>query len=292
MGKRQNPSVGFFLIASLAAVILLAPILFIYRAALPRIPALVWLLVSLAGICQAVYYIGLAGAYRHGDLSIAYPLARALPVLWVASIRLAWGSQGIHPLGLLGMAGVAAGCLVLPLRSFRSLRTELFINWCCAFAVLTALGTTGYTLTDDQALRTLRADTELGLSGQANTLLYVELESMTTALALLVYILAHPPERRLLGQLLNPNLRNQPIIKQASPLMVAALTGIIITATYGLVLAAMAYVTDVSYVAAFRQLSIPLGALAGIFLQKEPADPPRLLGLALISTGLVIVAIK
>ena len=45
-------------------------------------------------------------------------------------------------------------------------------------------------------------------------------------------------------------------------------------ATYGLVLASMAHVTNVSYAAAFRQLSIPLGAFLGIWLQKEPSPPP------------------
>ena len=42
----------------------------------------------------------------------------------------------------------------------------------------------------------------------------------------------------------------------------------IITGAYGLVLAAMAYVPNVSYVAAFRQMSIPLGAILGVW----PAD--------------------
>lgn len=62
-------------------------------------------------------------------------------------------------------------------------------------------------------------------------------------------------------------------------------------ATYGLVLAAMAYVSNVSYVAAFRQLSIPIGAVLGLTLQNEPRYRPKLLGIGIVSVGLVLVGI-
>jgi uncharacterized membrane protein len=71
----------------------------------------------------------------------------------------------------------------------------------------------------------------------------------------------------------------------------AVITGLIITATYGLVLAAMAYVTNVSYLAAFRELSIPLGALLGITLQKEPAPAPKLVGIGVVLVGLLLVGL-
>ena len=69
----------------------------------------------------------------------------------------------------------------------------------------------------------------------------------------------------------------------------AAITGIGIYLTYGLVLASMNYVTNVSYVAAFRQLSIPLGALFGMVLLNEPRYVPKLIGVVTIFIGLIIV---
>jgi uncharacterized membrane protein len=69
----------------------------------------------------------------------------------------------------------------------------------------------------------------------------------------------------------------------------AAITGIGIYLTYGLVLASMNYVTNVSYVAAFRQLSIPLGALFGMVLLKEPRYVPKIIGVVIIFVGLIIV---
>jgi len=57
------------------------------------------------------------------------------------------------------------------------------------------------------------------------------------------------------------------------------------------VLASMAYVSNVSYVAAFRQLSIPLGAAAGMALLKEPRYFPKLSGVGIVFVGLMLVAL-
>ena len=53
----------------------------------------------------------------------------------------------------------------------------------------------------------------------------------------------------------------------------------------------MTHVTNVSYIQAFRQMSLPIGVLAGIFLLHEKPGRPRLAGIALVITGLVVVAV-
>ena len=53
----------------------------------------------------------------------------------------------------------------------------------------------------------------------------------------------------------------------------------------------MAYASNVSYVAAFRQLSIPLGALFGIAVQKEASTTTKLVGIGSVLTGLVLVSL-
>jgi len=72
----------------------------------------------------------------------------------------------------------------------------------------------------------------------------------------------------------------------------AALTGIGIYLTYGIVLVSMNYVSNVSYVAAFRQLSIPIGAIFGMALLKEPRDLPKIAGIAAIFAGLILAGVK
>ena len=52
----------------------------------------------------------------------------------------------------------------------------------------------------------------------------------------------------------------------------------------------MQFVDNVSYIQAFRQLSIPLGAAAGIVLLHEKITKPKLAGLILIIIGLILVA--
>ncbi|MCP4627903.1 MAG: hypothetical protein GY850_30955 [bacterium] len=71
----------------------------------------------------------------------------------------------------------------------------------------------------------------------------------------------------------------------------AAITGIGIYLTWGLVLVSMNYVVNVSYVAAFRQLSIPLGAIFSMTLLKEPRYLPKKAGIAAIFIGLVLAGI-
>jgi len=60
---------------------------------------------------------------------------------------------------------------------------------------------------------------------------------------------------------------------------------------YGLVLFAMAFVRDVSYVSAFRQVSIPIGAGLGFLVEKESVQPQKIAGLLFTLTGLVLVAV-
>ncbi len=280
LGKRQNPSTAFFFVATAFAALCLSPLLLIYHAAFSAIPPRVWVWIGLTSIFELIYYIGLAGAYRHGDLSVAYPLARALPVILVAVLTTTL-SLG-KPLSLVGVGGillVAIGCLLLPIRSLRQINmsTSLFI--CCLLAGLAALGTTGYTLVDNQALADLQAAPGIGLSRLEIAFFYLALGSIAISLAMGFYLLIFAGERAELAKTWSGN--------KGLPM----LTGLLIVGTYGLVLAAMEYAQNVSYIAAFRQLSIPLGAALGVFIQREPVYPLKVASIAVIFSGLIFIAL-
>ncbi|MFN2139530.1 MAG: EamA family transporter [Candidatus Promineifilaceae bacterium] len=282
VSKRRNPSLAFFFISAVSAAVIMSPVLVVQRHTLPHIPSAIWMLVLATGIAQAVYFFGLAGAYRRGDMSLAYPLARALPVLLVAAISLALGrGADIGFLGLAGMVLIAAGCIMLPHPNFREIRLREYADIVFLMAIIAAIGTTGYTLIDDQALRQLRAMPGSRLSNIEVTLLFISLQTISTALMLGIAALLFRPERRQL-----------PVVLRDRSIVVPGLvTGVVIMATYGLVLTSMAYVTNVSYVAAFRQLSIPIGVMLGITLQHEPRHLPKLIGTAIVSAGLVMVTV-
>ena len=282
VSKRQDPSLAFFLIASISGFLVISPVLFIYQHVLPLVTFEAWILVALTGTAQAVYLFGLAGAYKRGDISLAYPLARALPVLMIAGISMLWGNGGaIGGWGLLGMLLITIGCILLPFPSFHKVKIKEYFSLVYLFAVIAALGTTGYTLLDDQALRLLRNSPDIQLTHQQLTLLYIAFQMASTLLMVAIATVIFPLERE--------NLKA--IVYDRSLLITGLLTGIAITVTYGLVLAALPFVTNVSYVAAFRQLSIPIGAILGMTIQGEARYRPKLFGILVISIGLILVGL-
>jgi len=280
IGKRQNPSLAFFFVGGIAAAAVVSPAFLLYGDMLGHVPLVGWVLVLATGAVQLVYYTGLAGGYRRGDISLVYPLARALPVLMVAGVNLALGrGDQIGDVALAGMVLVAAGCLLLPLATFRRVRG--YATPVTLFALVAAVGTTGYTVIDDTALRLLRDIEAVGFNVTQVTLLYIALQTTSSTVMLGLGTLLLAPERRRLVQLLGSRTRA----------LSSLTTGVIIVATYGLVLAAMAFVSNVSYVAAFRQLSIPIGAVFGLTLQRETRYRPRILGIAIVTVGLVLVGV-
>ncbi len=279
-GQRQNPSAVLFLTASLTAIVLFSPALLLLGPVWMVISSEVWVLLIATGLTQALYYRALAGAYRRGDLSVVYPLARALPVVLIALVGLALGrADRIGGLALPGFVLVTLGCLILPLRRFSDLRLWVYRQPGVRSALLAAVGVAGYMLLDDQALRLLRSLPGAPLSALEWALLWVEMETITLTLFLLLSVLLRPSERQELRHMTGADWR------------FALALGFVITATYALVLGAMAYARDVSYVSAFRQLSIPIGATLGIFVRGESAPPPKLVGVGCILLGLILAAV-
>jgi drug/metabolite transporter (DMT)-like permease len=282
VGKRQQASLAFFSLSAVTAALLLSPLLLLYRQALPAISTSVWLLLAATGIAQAVYFFGLTAAYRQGDISLVYPLARALPILMVVAVSFALGKgDAITPLALAGMILIVIGCIILPLPSFQALQLQHYVKFIYLMVIVTAVGTTAYTLIDDEIQRQLRQTAAITLSDTEVTLLFISLQVASTGLIMTLVSLLFNQERQQYKQMLG----------RRSMIVSAALTGLVIMSTYGLVLASMTYVTNVSYVAAFRQLSIPIGATFGITLLKEPRPTPKLLGVLIISIGLILVGI-
>ena len=71
----------------------------------------------------------------------------------------------------------------------------------------------------------------------------------------------------------------------------AGLAGIGIYAGYTLVLLSMAFVSNVGYAVAFRQVSVPLGAIVGISALGDRPHLPKLVGVAAMFAGLVMVGL-
>lgn len=282
LGKRENPSPAFMLVANTLGCLCLLPVLFLVEGGLREVVSLarlVWPQLVITGITQALYYTALARAYRAGDLSVVYPLARATPVLFVALLTRWLGlGEPIGPLAVLGMLLVVAGCLILPIPGFAAFHWRNYTQRACLWALAAAVGMAGYSLVDSQAILRLRPAVE---SAQVTTVtaLYALLEGLSASLCLALVILPRRSGRRDLTGI------------RANGWRQAALVGIGIYLAYTLVLLAMGLVTNVSYVVAFRQLSIPLGALLGVTVLKEPPHLPKFIGVGMVFAGLILVGL-
>ena len=280
LGKRQHPTTAFFLVANTLGCFYMAPVLIPYGQALAAFPPRAWPLLALTGFCDALYYTALAAAYRAGELSIAYPLARSLPAVIVALLTRALG-QG-SPLGALALGGIAlivVGSLLLPAKRLAELSLRNYWQPSNRLVLLAALGTVGYSLADDAVLRAWRQAPGMPLGSVEVSILYAPLRGLSSSLWLALLALAPRPGRAELQDIRRGGLPH------------AALTGLGIYLAYTLVLIAMSQVTNVSYVVAFRQLSIPLGAILGLFMLREPKYPPKVLGVTAMFLGLVLVAL-
>jgi drug/metabolite transporter (DMT)-like permease len=268
--KRSLASATFFVVALLPVSLITSPALFLHTSTVQTLPVTFWVLVAATGFFEATYMLGLSRAYRLGDMSLAYPLVRALPILLVVLISIILGrGEALSVLGVSGMFLVTVGCLMLPLQTFKGWRVRSYLTKIMFWIIVTAFAVAGYTVVDDVAIRFLRQD----LAVAPSTVLYTFFQASSTILFLLLYLFFDKSERGI-------KLKNIPI---------ACMVGLLSALTYALVLAALAFVKDVSYANAFRQLSIPIGALLGMWLAKEPRYFPKLVGIAIMFAGLILV---
>lgn len=282
ISKQADPTPAFFLIASAVSSLALSPALFWYRDVAGEAFHLVLPLLATVAVFSATYNILLARAYRSADLSLIYPLARSLGPAGVLLVSFALGRGGEISVGCaLGIVAIIAGSIFLPLDSIASLRLSNYRTPAFLAAIGCAGATVGYTLIDDQALRFLRNDPGLGtgLGTGELSLLYASMEAPATTLVLGAFVLARRSERQKLPRVAHSSGR-------------AALTvGILGYGSYILILWSMAYVTDVTYVAGFRQIGVPLSLLAGARILGERITGPRLLGGGLCSFGLLLIGL-
>ena len=141
--------------------------------------------------------------------------------------------------------------------------------------LLAAIATTGYTITDSFGVQNiLRYAPEAGQLGGAGT--YSCLREMVLASGLTLYLLIF--DRRSLCGIGREFAKPQ-----------SYLAGVFAASAYIMILIAMAHVTNVSYVQAFRQLSLPISVLLGVMILKEKITVFKVAAIGMILGGLLII---
>ena len=280
-GKRTATSLNFYFIASLVLVAILLPALAIFDRGGFDLPPIVWLLIACTGIFEALYYAALVKAYRSGEMSVAYPVLRSIPVLLVTLITELFSlGEPLSLLALVGLGLVIAGCLLVPVEKPSRAIISSYLKPVMLLALLAAIGTTGYSLVDNEALRLLRELPESRLPAIESALVYSVWQNVSAVIFMLPLCLMTSGGRA----------EFKVVLRRDG--MTAAGLGFAIYFAYVLVLTAMAYAPNLSSVLAFRQASIPLGALAGVVLLKEKAYPLKFIGSLMIFSGLILVGIS
>lgn len=218
----------------------------------PGAAALPWL--GLSAVVHTAYLFALVAAYRHGDFSLAYPLARGGGALTAALLGAALLGDELAPLAWVAVAVVAGGLASLVGRSVSKLAVR--------DALLTAVAIGTYTVIDAHGARV-----------SSDGLVYGLATMVVASLAISVAYLAR-------GQ--------GPALVAAAPAAwrTWALGGACTAVAYSMVLVAVRH-APVGYVAMLRESSVVLGAAIGWLVLQEPLGGRRLVSSVVILAGLL-----
>lgn len=283
IAKKEGASLAFYATLGLVGALWSSGVRFftpLHYAAQP-LAFYGWLVGMLAS--EMCYAVGLKLSYRSLDMSTAYPMMRSIPLLLLAGITATFGfGKPLSAHAFAGMAMVFVGCLLIPLRKFADFRPSRYFDRSFVYILVVALGTTGYTLCDSQAQRVmLDAATAGGIdvSKPMIALTYYSFRAITLCSLLWIVVLCGRETRAEVAAIFGK--------RDWLPLV----AGLCSSLTYVLVLVAMNFVSNVSYVQAFRQIGLIFGLLEGVFILKERCTMPKVAGLALIVAGLAVSVI-
>ncbi len=273
IGKKSSQTVLFYAWTMACGGIIFSPLLLLSQDLLITLPLRFWELLLASALCQTFYMTGLARAYRSGNLSLVYPLARALPVLLVpVLVFLIYQRSELETEDLIGMLLIVLGAVLIPLRHWHSVKIRDYINPSMGWVLVAALATTGYSILDSMAISLMLDNGLSPLQAGSSFVVLQAVVSFCWMLPFIAFVLREPlsglPDKRW-----------------------AVLAGIFIIVTYMLVLVSMSLVTEVSYVVALRQVSIPLGVIIGMLWLKESFSLPRIQGVVIMLGGLMLVAL-
>jgi phosphonate utilization associated putative membrane protein len=259
----QDKTLDTALIHSLGTVLAL-PMLALFG--LPPVQAWPYILASTT--IHIGYYVSLAGAYRHGDLGLTYPLMRGSAPLLVALASHALIGETLSPAAWAGVATVSAGVLLLGLSRHRLQAGGPVDEAQRRKALRFALGNAGfiaaYTIVDG-----------LGVRASGDAMSYVAALFLFDGLPYLMLVLWQ--RRTDLATVRTYMLRRWPI---------AAVGTLASIGSYGIALWAMTR-APVATVAALRETSVLFAALLGAWLLREPFGWQRGIGTLVIVAGVM-----
>lgn len=212
------------------------------------------------GLIHAVYFILLGISYKHGEISMVYPIARGTGVgLTAVCARLVYGEK----ISMLGTAGIALISLSILSLGFSSTKSASKTK---PLAASLCLGITisGYSLVD-----------KMGVN-YVHPVIYIWFLFLITAIVLTPFIIWQ---------------YHDVIIPTAKTYFKFSLIiGIGSILTYLMILIAFT-LGPLSYIVAVREFAVVFGALAGLIFLKETFSIIKILAIIGITIGMVCIKI-
>jgi drug/metabolite transporter (DMT)-like permease len=244
--------------AATAAALAVAVVTFAPVAALAGgVGAAAWRYVGLSAVLEAGYWLLLSAAYRRGELSAVYPVARGTAPVLVLVAGLAGIGGAVSGLQVAGVVLAGAGIVAVQRGGGADPDRRAL-----ALALATAAAIAGYTLVDREGLR------------HADPLPYLWLVLAPSA-ALTIAVTVRERGAGAVRAALGPS---------------TVVAGLATFGAYGLVLAALQR-SAAAPVAAVRETSIVLAVAAGALVLREPVGRLRWLGAVAVTAGVVLVAL-
>jgi len=228
---------------------------------LPAAAARPWVIASV--IVHLGYFAGLIEAYRSGDMSQVYPIARGAAPLLTALVSTAWLGERLGLFGWIGLLCLVAGVMMLSLRGGGDLAR--LDRRAVGFALFTALTVCAYTVIDG-----------IGVRAAGNAPAYTAAVFLGNGVIMALYGLARRGPKLLAGM--------------SRTWITGFAGGALQFASYGIALWAMT-VAPIAVVAGLRETSVLFGALIAVVILREPLRAVRVAAALLIVAGLVMIKV-
>ena len=230
----------------------------IFLVPFPVSAAWPWIIASV--VIHNVYYFTLAGAYRHGDLSLVYPLFRGLAPVLVAIGAALFAGEILTPSALLGVILVSFGLVSLTLFGQRESRPT---RGALTFGLATSFLIAAYTVVDG-----------LGVRAVQNPMSYIIWLFFLEAFPICTWLML--TQRTAWFQFM-----------RGAPLRIIA-GGVASSAAYALVIFAMS-LGAMALVSSLRETSVIFAALIGALFLKEPFGRQRIVAALMVALGVIVI---
>ena len=266
--RSDTPELSNWMMASSGAI-LSSPIALYLLVTSPPDPVGWWFVAGTIAL-HIAYFFTLGRAYKHGDLSLVYPIARGLGLVLIPIVGVTVLAESVSLMAGIGIAAIFIGVVTIGSSSGKGLKIWLkprsfLADRGVVFAVLTGVLIASYSTLDKRGVE------------HVEPIFYMFTLSLGGSLGILP-ILSTTYSRS--------DFRAEFRARWKLGLVGGAFQFL----AYGLVLSAFR-LSPVSYIGPFRELGIVFGVLMAVLILKESVTRNRALGAIAIGIGAILVAI-